>query len=161
MTDEYKFKPASEEEVALYCLVGEAVCYVQHLEDALSHTIALKHNTPSSKPEADERLEKYRKHTLGRAIGVLERESLCQDALLIELKDFLAERNWLVHKSIAPSRDEWDNLESRPYLMERVKAVTTRAQKLLQAIESDLIEFAETNGKDMSRVKAEIHKHYS
>lgn len=161
MTENYKFKPASEEVLTLYCFVGEAVCAVQHLEDALSHAIALKHNTPSTKSEADERLAQNRKHTLGRAIGILERESLCKEPVLTKLKDFLDERNWLIHKSIAPGREEWDNLESRPLLIDRIKAVTTHAQILLQAIESDLIEFAEANSKDMTRVKEEIRRHYS
>jgi hypothetical protein len=40
------------------------------------------------------------------------------------------------------------------------KTITTQAQKLLQLIEEDLIEFSEANGVDMSRVRAEINKHY-
>ena len=161
MTEKYKFKPASKEELSLYSLVGEAVCAVQHIEDALSHLIVLKHITPPSKPEADELLEKHRKYTLGKAINIGENVGLYSVPLQNKLKEFLKERNWLIHKSIAQNRDEWDNFESRDKLIKRIKNVTTWAQELLQDIESDMIEFAEANGKDMSQVKAEIRKHYS
>ena len=42
MPSEYKKKSANQDEINLYCLVGEALCMVQHLEDALSHSITLK-----------------------------------------------------------------------------------------------------------------------
>jgi hypothetical protein len=48
----------------------------------------------------------------------------------------------------------------REKLICRIKAITTQAQKLLQLIEEDLIEFSEANGVDLSRVRAEINKHY-
>ena len=156
----YKSKPASEQELSLYCFVGEAVCAVQHVEDALSHSIVLKNITPPSKPEADQLLEKHRSYTLGKAINVGEKAGLYADALQQELKKFISERNWLIHRSIAQGRDEWDLNTSRDQLFRRIKAITTHAQKLLQMIEEDLIEFSEANGKDMSRVRAEINKHY-
>lgn len=40
----YKLKPASEELIKLYTLMGEALCAVQLIEDALSHVIAMKHD---------------------------------------------------------------------------------------------------------------------
>jgi len=46
----------SEIERALYCLVGESVCAVQHVEDALSHSIILKMTKPQLKSEADQLL---------------------------------------------------------------------------------------------------------
>lgn len=156
----YKFKPASKQELSLYCFVGEAVCAIQHIEDALSHSIVLKNNAPPSKPEADQLLEKHRSYTLGKAINISEKAGLYEDALQQELKNFLSERNWLIHKSIAHDRDEWDSNTSRDQLFLRVKAITTHAQKLLQMIEADLIEFSEANGKDMSRVRAEIKEYY-
>ena len=160
MTEKYRFKPASQQELSLYCFVGESVCAVQHVEDALSHSIVLKKIKPRLKSEADQLLEKHRLYTLGQAIKIAEQASLYPESLQQELKEFLSERNWLIHKSIAQGRDEWDLNISREKLFVRIKAITTQAQKLLQLIESDLIEFSEAKGIDMSRVRAEINKHY-
>lgn len=160
MREKYKSKPASEQEVSLYCFVGEAVCAVQHVEDALSHLIVLKKNTRPSKREADQLLEKHRSYTLGKAINIGEQAGLYAESLQQELKKFLSERNWLIHKSVAQGRDEWDLNISRDQLLRRIKAITTHAQELLQMIEEDLIEFSEANGVDMSRVRAEIDRHY-
>lgn len=160
VSEKYKFKPASDQELSLYVLVGEAVCAVQHVEDALSHLIVLKSVTPPSKQEADQLLEKHRLYTLGRAINIGKEADLYTEVLQQELKKFLSERNWLIHKSIAQGRDEWDLNNSRDQLFSRIKAITTHAQELLQIIEEDMIEFSEANGKDMSRVRAKINKHY-
>jgi hypothetical protein len=160
MSKKYIFKQASQQELSLYCLVGESVCAVQHVEDALSHSIVLKKIKPRLKSEADQLLEKHRLYTLGKAIKIAEQASLYPESLQQELKKFLSERNWLIHKSIAQSRDEWDLNISKEKLFCRIKAITTQAQELLQFIEEDLIVFSENNGIDMTRVKAEINKFY-
>ncbi|NHQ60207.1 hypothetical protein G9409_06310 [Chlorobium sp. BLA1] len=160
MSRKYSFKPASQQELSLYCFVGEAVCAVQHVEDALSHSIVLKKAKPRLKSEADKLLEKHRSFTLGKAIKIAERASLYPESLQKELKEFLSERNWLIHKSIAQGRDEWDLNISREKMISRIKAISIQSQKLLQLIEEDLIGFSEANGVDMSRVKAEINRHY-
>jgi hypothetical protein len=160
MRKKYRFKQASQQELSLYCFVGESVCTVQHVEDALSHSIVLKKKKPHLKSEADQLLEKHSSYTLGKAIKIAEQACLYPESLQQELKEFLSERNWLIHKSIAQSRDEWDLNISRERLICRIKAITTQAQKLLQLIEEDLIMFSEDNGVDMTRVRAEINKHY-
>ena len=156
MSEKFRFKPASQQEISLYCFVGESVCAAQHVEDALSHSIVLKKAKPRLRTEADQLLEKHRSYTLGNAIKIAEKASLYPMPLQQELREFLSERNWLIHKSIAQGRDEWDLNISREKLICRIKAITTQAQKLLQLIEEDLIEFSEVNGVDMSRVRAEI-----
>lgn len=161
MCANYKFKPASQQELSLYCFVGESVCAVQHLEDALSHSIVIKNEKTRIRTEADRLLEKHQSYTLGRAIKIVVKERLYPELLQQELKEFLSERNWLIHKSIAQGRDEWDLNVSREQLFSRIKAVSTQAQKLQQLIEEDMMEFAEANGVDMSRVREEINKHYS
>ena len=160
MSEKYIFKQASQQELSLYCFVGESVCAVQHVEDALSHSIVLKKTKPPLRSEADQLLGKHRSYTLGNAIKIAEQASLYPESLQQELKEFLSERNWLIHKSIAQGRDEWDLNISREKLICRIKAIATQAQKLLQLIEEDLIGFSEANGIDMSRVRAEINRHY-
>lgn len=158
MDEKYKFKPASQQEMTLYCFLGEAVCAVQHVEDALSHSIVLKKIKPRLKSEADQCLERHRSYTLGKAITIAEKANLYPESLQQKLRDLLTERNWLIHKSIAHSRDEWDLNINREELIGRIKAVVTQAQKLQTLIEKDLIEFSEANGVNMSQVRAEINK---
>ena len=160
MNKGYRFKQASQQEINLYCLVGESVCAVQHLEDAISHSIVMKKVKPEFKKEADKLLDKHRSFTLGNAIKIAKQECLYPDSLQQKLKDFLSDRNWLIHRSIAQSREEWDLNISREKLMNRIKAITLKAQNLQQLIEKDMIKFSEDNGIDMTRVRDEIKKHY-
>ena len=119
--------------------------------------------TPSGMPksEADKALIKYRSLTLGQAVGLAKKEQLYSKPLLGEFEKFLHERNWLVHKSIAQGRDEWDLNKSRDELFRRIKWISTQAQRLQHSIEEDLMNFSEANGIDMSKVKAEIKKYYA
>ena len=160
MDEKYRFKRASQQEASLYLFVGESVCAIQHLEDALSHSIVLKKFKPRTKTEADQLLVKHRLYTLGQAIKISEKSNLYPDLLLKELNELLVERNWVIHKSISHSRDEWDLNIGREKLIRRIKDITKQAQKILQLIEEDLIVYSEENGVDMSRVKAEIRKNY-
>lgn len=160
MGEKYRFKRASQEEESLYLFVGESVCAIQHLEDALSHSIVLKKFKPKVKAEADQLLVKHRLYTLGQAIKISEKASLYPDPLLKELNELLVERNWLIHKSTSHSRDDWDLDIGRENLIRRIRDITKKAQRIIQLIEEDLIEYSESNGVDMSRVKAEIRKNY-
>lgn len=160
MNEKRIYRSASDHEISLYCHVGEAVCSVQFVEDALSHSIVLKAGTPPSKAEADQSLEKYRKYTLGKAIGIAREETIYSELILSRLQDFLNERNWLIHKSVAQGTVNWEGHEHTDSLIDRIRAITKQAQELLQMIEEDLIAFSEVNGKDMSKVKADIRKHY-
>ena len=45
--------------------------------------------------------------------------------------------------------------------MANIKAITIQGHNLQRLIEEDLMQFAEDNGVDMSKVKAEISKYYS
>ena len=65
MIENIKFKEASKREITLYTILGESLCAVQILEDALSHSIVLKKTEPDQKNEADNLLKKQRKYTLG------------------------------------------------------------------------------------------------
>lgn len=160
----YPSKPASQEQIALYCFVGETICAVQHVEDALSHSIALKNDlkTPFrlSRTEGDKILKKYRSFTLGQAVKLAKKENLFSKQLLLELDEFLSERNWLVHKSIAQGRDEGDEKMTR-HVIHRTRQILSKANRVYYQIEQDMILFSEAKGLDMSKVRAEIKKFYS
>lgn len=133
---------------------------IQHLEDALSHVITLKKNKDAKREEADTKLKKQQFTPLGRAVRVAEREDLLSDSLTVELVSFYEDRNWLVHRSIAHNRDDWDkDTVFRKRLLNKIQKVTLRARKIHCLIEKEMIEFAEASGKDMSLARKEFEKY--
>ncbi|MGX8764743.1 hypothetical protein, partial [Legionella pneumophila] len=78
MSSTFKTKPVSQDEMLLYCLIGEAVWMIQHLEDALSHSITLKKHVkkPYGLPleQGNQFLNEYRSYTLGKAIKIVAKE---------------------------------------------------------------------------------------
>ena len=104
MSEQYRKKPASQNEINLYCLIGETVCMVQILEDALSALITLKWEVkiPGTIPleEANNLREEHRSSTLGQAVKLIIKEKILPAQLQKALQNFVSERNWLIHKSI-------------------------------------------------------------
>lgn len=150
---------ASQEEITLYCLIGEALCMIQYLEDGLSHAITLKEikKTGSQHLEAaNQLLAEHRSYTLGKAIKLIKQKNLFPILFQKSLEEFLIERNWLVHKSIAHDPDVWISAASRHQLFNRIKSISANAQSLLTTLENDLINFSEEMGVDMSVVKKVI-----
>lgn len=160
MVKKIKFKEASEKNIILYSYLGESLCAVQILEDALSHSIVLKKTEPDQNNEADNLLKKQRSYTLGRAINIVKKESLLPKPLEIELSEFLIERNWLIHKSITDNKKDYKSDSYYNNLFEKTKAISLKANTLQIAIELDLIEYSEKKGIDMTKVKNDMNKYY-
>ena len=145
---------------ALHYLIGEAVCNIQLLEGALSCSITLKsdvtypHRIP--KKEADLFLKKYRSFTLGQAVGAAKEKSIFSDILQSELKDLAKERNWLAHNCLHEYLDEVCTLPDKFEFFDRIKSIANKAKSLQLAIENDLVEFSESVGLDMSKVREVI-----
>ena len=118
MVEKIRFKKASQKEISLYTLLGESLCAVQILEDALSHSIVLKKTEPEQKKEADNLLKKQQKYTLGTAINIVKKESLPPKPLEVELFKLLTDRNWLIHESLTDNKDDFksDELQCTRYI---------------------------------------------
>ncbi len=151
-------KSTKEETLILHALMGEALSALQHLEDCLSVSITIKgeakHSGATSKAEADIIRKKYRKFTLGRAIKSTAKMNLYTDSLQESLEAFLAERNLFVHGCI-------DNIYKSTdwkILFQRITTIITRARQLQQLLESDLIIYSKSIGRDMSRVEKKIKR---
>ncbi len=144
-------KTASQDEIDLFCFIGEALCKTQILEQALSHSITLKMNSEVSRTEADEKLAKTQTYTLGKAIKLAEKESLLPLSLQANLYNFLDQRNWLVHKAMFESRKGL-HIVLTNLLLQKIKNISTAAENLQREIESDLIDFCTSKGRDMSKV---------
>jgi len=149
---------------SLYCLIGEAVCMIQHLEGALSHSITLKKDVKCphtfAKDMADKFLKQNQRYTLGRAIQLASEKKLYPETLFSELRAFLNKRNWLIHSFVSNNMDDMHTTPNRVQLFLRIKDISSKARELQQAIENDLIEFSESVGVDMSRVRAVMEQLY-
>lgn len=156
----YRFKKASQKEIHLYTLLGESLCAVQILEDALSHSIVMKKTEPDQKKKADNLLKKQGSYTLGRALSIVKKELLLPKPLENELSELLKERNWLIHKSITDNKKDYRTDSYFNQLFERIKAIALKAQRLSVSIELDLIEHTEKKGINMANVKNAMDKHY-
>ena len=146
--------PANQDEITLYCLVGEALWKTQIVEQALSHSITLKLNPAATKEHADEFLKRHQSYTLGKAIKVTIKEKLYDLSLQDELKAFLDQRNWLVHKAMPESQHGLNWEDKKEELFQKIKSISDTAERIQREIEYDMINFCSSMGKDMSKILA-------
>lgn len=144
--------PANADETTLYCYLGEALCKIQIVEQALSHSITLKMNPEETKERADEFLKKHQSYTLGRAIKTAREEGLYSLSIQDELNVFLKQRNWLVHKVILENQNDLLAENRKEELFNRIKSISNKAESIQREIEHDMINFCSLKGKDMSKI---------
>lgn len=150
-------RPAAQEEVVLFTMMGQALLNIQVLEECLSASITLKvdvgYPRKLSKAEADEKLKRrLRKYTLGNAIKEAAEKKLYAEDVQLALETFLQERNWFTHRIV----DDVYNPAKWAALFTRLKSIANEAHRIQRAIEDDLILFSEANGLDMSNVRSAI-----
>lgn len=142
MSSKFKPKPVSQDEMLLYCLIGKAVWVIQHLEDALSHSITLKKHVkkPYSLPleQGNKILYEYRSYTLGKAIKILVQEDIFPESLQQVLANFLPKRNWLIHKCMYQSKNDFSSALSLNELFDKIKGIADEADLILNLIEEAL-----------------------
>jgi hypothetical protein len=144
-------KLASQEEMLLYARMGEAICKIQILEQALSHCITVKLNPDVKESDANVFLSKQQSLTFGTVVKLAAREGAFSDKLQKKLEDLLAERNWLVHKAMLDSQ-QGNRIVIMEPILQRIKSIADNAEKLQQVLEWDLIDFAQSKGSNMSKV---------
>ncbi len=145
--------PASENEIKLYCFVGEAIWKIQIVEQALSCSITLKMNPLATKKQADKVLTQHQNYTLGKAISFASKEKLYDSSLQNELYRFLEQRNWLVHKAMAESQHDknWEN--EKEELFQKIKSISDNSESIQRKIEYDMLDFCSSRGKDMPKLR--------
>ncbi len=123
-------RPASQEEITLFALMGQALLNIQVLEDTLSRSITLKgdvsHPRKISRSEVDALLKKRQKLTLGQAVGAASQKKLYADNLQAALGAFFEERNWFVHKSL----DDFYTPAHRNSLARKLKTIAAEAHRI-------------------------------
>jgi hypothetical protein len=149
--------PANNNEITLYCYLGEALFKTQIVEQALSHSITLKTNPNETKEQADEFLKKYQSYTLGKAIKVAIKEKLYNLSMQDELNAFLEQRNWLVHKVICGIEEDLNAGNIKEELFHKINSISDKAESIQRVIENDLIDFCSSKGRDMSKIVAQLN----
>lgn len=159
----YKTNPTDQDVVCLFFLIGEAVWTTQLLESILcdSNTLKkdVKHPKNFSKQEADEFRKKNREFTLGKAIKKAKENDFDFESFSKDLEALNEERNWLMHKLINQNYDDMFEAASREKLFIRIKAISSKAVMLQKIVGTDLVEFSESVGIDMSNVRTELEKY--
>lgn len=145
---------ANNNEINLYCFVGEAVLKTQMVEQALSYSITLKMNPTETKERADEFLKQNQSYTLGKAIKIAIKEELYNFSLQDELNAFLMQRNWLIHKVISENEENLNAGKIKEELLDKIKYISDKAESIQRVIEYDLIDFCSSKGKDMAETLA-------
>jgi hypothetical protein len=146
-------KPANPEEMMLYARMGEAVCKIQILEQALSHSITVKLNPDVNESDANVFLSKQQSYTFGKVVKLAAIEGVYTGRLQKALEELLAERNWLVHHAMLESQQGNRIVVTEP-IVQRIKSITDKSEKLQLILEYDLIDFAQSKGRNMSKIIA-------
>lgn len=155
------FKPANQAELTLYCVMGEAVCMIQELESALSCAVIIRMHSAATRAEADEALHKQRKqYTLGRAVQLADKEKFFSSSLQNDLNNFYQKRNWLIHDAMFESKEYRSDEIRMNQLFDKVQSIAREAIIIKHAIEMDMLDFSESQGKDMSSVRKAMKEHY-
>lgn len=144
--------PANQDEIYLYCLLGEALLKTQLLEQALSHSITLKMNPEETKEQADKYLKQTQRYTLGKAIKIAADEELFNSTIQKKLGAFLQERNWLIHNVIPGNEEDFNAGKFKEELLIKIKSISDQAENISRIIENDMIEFSASKGKNISKI---------
>lgn len=165
MRTSYKTQIASTAVKSLFYFMGRALYTIQDLEGALCTSITLKVDVKRpgvmSKQVANNFREKNYGFTLGDAIKVAKKNNLYSEELLNDLQALKNERNWLIHKLVHKNIQDMDAPATREKLFFRIESISNGAKMLQRTIEADLIEYSESVGQDMSRIRAEIAQYYN
>lgn len=144
-------KQADQEQMFLYARMGEAICQIQILEQALSHCLTVKLNPSAEESEANTFLLKQQRNTFGNVVRLAAEKSVYSDTLQKALEELLLERNWLVHHAMRDSQQGNRIIVMEPFL-QKVKSITDKAERLQQLLEWDLIDFSESKGRNVSNL---------
>ncbi|MGJ1286614.1 hypothetical protein ACR79P_17745 [Sphingobacterium spiritivorum] len=157
MKTEKQSIPAEDDEISLYIFTGEALWKIQTVEQALSYLITLKLNPNANIEEADAFLKTIQSYTLGTAIKKAKDNRLFNATFQQKLCDFLLERNWFIHKSLSEVHHELDYYNKRQDIIKtlcnRIKDIADNAEIIKRKIEYEMIEFCESQNRDMSKMR--------
>lgn len=151
-------KPANQEQMWLYARMGEAICQIQILEQALSHCLTIKLNPDVKESEANSFLLQQQRNTFGNVVRLAAKKGAYPDQLQKALEELLDQRNWLVHHAMRDSQ-QGNQIVVMDSILQKIKSITDKAERLQQLLEWDLIDFSASKGRNVSRlIEVMIHE---
>jgi hypothetical protein len=131
--------------------MGEAICKIQILEQALSHSITVKLNPDVNESVANIFLSEQQDQTFGKVVKLAAMNRVYPDRLQKALGELLVERNWLVHRAMLDSQ-QGNRIVVTESILQRIKSIADKSENLQLVLEYDLIDFAQAKGRNMSKI---------
>jgi hypothetical protein len=118
-------------------LVGYTVWQIQILERVLASHLVMVHKLQlgAARTEVESMFHKVGKQTLGQLFRAIENEGGAPAALLPRLKQFVDERNWLVHRSRHDNRKDIYTARPRLRLSQKISTIADEAFSLAKAFQ--------------------------
>jgi hypothetical protein len=128
--------------------IGFALWQLQELEGVSAQYFVLLAKATKGMGEAagNALLDKAQKNTFGTTIRHITEHGLLSKYLELRFRHLLSERNWLVHRSRADSRDAIHNDASMQKLLLRIDSMATETLALLKEIGSLSSNFVKKHG---------------
>jgi len=140
----------SEELEFFYRATGEAIWQLQHVEEALCKfyiVYCIHFNCDGvTRSNAEKRLQRISKKTLGQLIGLLENTGYVQEAMLSDLKEFNLLRKWVVHNSMRENGEDLYTDQGRKEFALKVITFTDMARGIHKGISDSLMHLVTQTG---------------
>jgi chorismate mutase len=139
----------------VYAHIGGAVWQIQAFENTLVHYLALVFKLPpkAAQAEAYSILEQTGKRTLGQLLNELRKYKPLAGQIDKRLKEFLEERNWLIHRSRHETHTDLYKPAKLAKLLRRFEKLANKALDLNKEFYTFLE--AETLKRGMSKSEIE------
>ncbi len=153
--------PTPDELNEIHRLIGQSICALQFLEEALNILLSMKIDlkTPGifTKAEAQDALAKRARSTLGIALKNVRDYSVMSPMFMERLTRFTEERNWLVHRSLDSFAEGLYSIQGRTDVSERLSKFLVEAEHLKKLIVSEIYNFSESHGIDTDGATRRAH----
>lgn len=128
--------------------IGMALWQLQELESCAAHYLVLTLKTARGMGQSagDDLVVKALSRPFGATLREIADANLFEPTLQVRLDALLAERNWLVHRSLASSRSAVQADSNASALMARIVAIHQESLALLRVVGAEIEAFAVESG---------------
>ncbi|PCJ92956.1 MAG: hypothetical protein COA46_03025 [Porticoccaceae bacterium] len=140
----------SDELAFFYSASGEAIWYLQYVEEALCKfyiIIGIHFNCDGiNRNNAKKNLRKINQKTLGQLIGLIEKTGRVPQAMLADIKEFNNLRKWVVHNSMRENGQDLYTDSGREHFFQKITAFSDMARSLHNSISTSLMQLVTDSG---------------
>lgn len=140
--------------------IGFAVLQIQVLEQALAVHFVLVHkvSVEMARSEIEELFLKTEKRTLGQLFKSIPNTNQATLTLLLRLKSFVEERNWLIHRVRHENGTDFYSGAKRTALIQRIIAIAEEALALQKAFQKTTEDHLVAQGISMIEIESRAAK---